>query len=101
MKTNWVINNVSEEIFKAANNELKAYGAKSQKRLRYCCADVFQTENYFILKSYATFVAAIDKTTLQGVDVLRLVYGYTATSAQHIRKFFEDYGAEVILTYRP
>lgn len=71
------------------------------KRLRYCTAVVYTTENFYILRSYNTIVAAIDRCNKRGADVLRCVYGYTATSAQHIRKFFNDYGAETVDTYRP
>ena len=62
-------------------------------RLRTCNAMVYAYENekgrVYILKSYNTIVAAIMPN---GVcyDFLRYVYGYTATSAQHISKFFKD-----------
>ena len=62
------------------------------KRLRSCSADVLETPNFFILRSYNTVVAVIDKLTGNTWDVLRMVYGYTATSAQHIAKFTADYG---------
>ena len=61
-------------------------------RLRSCQACVYETENYFVLKSYETIVAFIDKNTRQKFDILRKVYGYTSTSSQHISKFFADYG---------
>ena len=61
-------------------------------RLRNCQAVVFETRNFFVLKSYDTIVAHIDKFTGQKFDFLRYVYGYTSTSAQHISKFFRDYG---------
>ena len=62
------------------------------KRLRSCSADVLETPSFFILRSYNTVVAVIDKLTGNCYDVLRMVYGYTATSAQHITKFTNDYG---------
>ena len=62
------------------------------KRLRSCSADVLETPSFFILRSYNTVVAVIDKSTGSTWDVLRMVYGYTATSAQHIAKFSHDYG---------
>ena len=68
-------------------------------RLRSCQACVYETENFFVLKSYDTIVAFIDKNTSQKFDVLRKVYGYTSTSAQHIAKFFQDYGDFRISTY--
>ena len=61
-------------------------------RLRSCSAYVAETKDFFILKSYNTIVAFINKYTGQKFDVLRWVYGYTSTSAQHISKFFRDYG---------
>ena len=63
------------------------------KRLRSCTAWVFETEDYYILKSYETYVAVILKSADVMYDALRIVYGYTATSAQHISKFSHDYGA--------
>ena len=61
-------------------------------RLRSCSAYVAETKDFFILKSYNTIVAFINKYTGQKFDVLRWVYGYTSTSTQHICKFFRDYG---------
>ena len=61
------------------------------KRLRTCKAIVYETENYYILRSYNTVVAVIDKAFDTLYDCLRVVYGYTATSAQHIAKFDHDY----------
>lgn len=81
--------------------EMKTYGAKLIGQLRTCKASVYETKNWFILCSYSTFVAAINKNTCISYDFLRYVYGYTATSAQHIRKFFADYYADKIYTYRP
>ena len=62
------------------------------KRLRTCQAMVFEFEDCYILQSYHTIVAGIKKDTGEEFDFLRMVYGYTATSAQHIAKFFADYG---------
>ena len=64
---------------------------ESVKRLRSCSAEVITTEKYFILRSYKTTVAFIQRDTDTLYDVLRLVYGYTHTSAQHINKFEKDY----------
>lgn len=83
------------------NLEMKTYGVKRIGQLRTCKAGVYETKNWFILRSYRTFVAAINKNTGIAYDFLRDVYGYTATSAQHIRKFFADYYAYKIYTYRP
>lgn len=69
------------------------------KKLRSCQAEVLETKNYYVLRSYNTIVACIRKDNSQAYDFLRLVYGYTATSAQHIRKFIHDYGDTRIATY--
>ena len=61
-------------------------------RLRSCKAWVYETESFYLLESYRTIVAVIDKSTNDLYDALRTVYGYTATSAQHISKFRTDYG---------
>ena len=70
------------------------------KRLRSCSADVLETPSFFILRSYNTVVAVIDKCTGSTWDVLRMVHGYTATSAQHIAKFTADYGNGKRYTWR-
>ena len=70
------------------------------KRLRSCSAEVAPVMDaetgelmYYVLRSYNTIVAAIDVSNDTLYDFLRYVYGYTATSAQHISKFSKDYGA--------
>lgn len=70
------------------------------ERLRSCNACVWETKHFYILQSYATMIAAIDKESNIMFDFLRYVYGYTATSAQHIAKFAHDYGATSRYTYR-
>ena len=101
-------NITAKAIFNAAFNELDAQQKPVYHRLRTCTAWVFETENFLLLKSYDTIIAAIDKRTSFCVDVLRDVYGYTSTSAQHIAKFFSDYASSIgkwrsdliIYTYR-
>lgn len=61
------------------------------KRLRSCSAKVFTTNNYYILQSYQTIIAVIDRNTDTLYDFLRIACGYTHTSAQHIAKFGHDY----------
>ena len=70
------------------------------KRLRSCNAHVLETPDFFILRSYNTIVAVVDKDTGSTWDVLRAVYGYTNTSAQHIAKFAADYGNGRRYTWR-
>ena len=70
------------------------------KRLRTCNAAVLETPNFYILRSYNTVVAVVDKYTGSTWDVLRMVNGYTATSTQHIAKFAADYGNGKHYTWR-
>jgi hypothetical protein len=63
------------------------------KRLRSSSAWVYETTHYYILRSYGTFVAVLDKKLDILYDVLRTVYGYTSTSARHIAKFNSDYSS--------
>lgn len=56
------------------------------ERLDYCQAWTYQTRGYSFLVSYNTLVAFIDDNG-DMYDVLRLVYGYTNTSAKQISKF--------------
>ena len=56
------------------------------ERLDCCQAWLYQSKGYAYLISYNTIVAFIDDSGNM-FDVLRLVYGYTATSAKHISKF--------------
>lgn len=98
-----IINEVSMDIFEKAYNELPqiahSYMSDKQmkkagvKKLRSCNAWVWETENFYILQSYSTFIACIEKSTDTCYDVLRVVYGYTSTSSQHVTKFRQDYGA--------
>lgn len=97
-----VINKQAEQMFKSAINELGVYvlcGLKG-KRLRSCQAQVIETQNYYILQSYSTYVACISKGTGKCADVLRKVYGYTSSSAKQIAYFKSDYGAIEAFTWR-
>ena len=85
-------NIIAIEIFNNAMNEYTASGLNYKvHNLRSCNANVIETENYFILLSYFTHIAAIEKKSNICVDVLRHEYGYTSTSAQHIAKFKYDF----------
>lgn len=85
------INNKCERVWYDMLSQFVLSG--EPERLRTCKAVVFDTGNYYVLQSYATLVACIDKRTNILYDMLRNVYGYTSTSAQHISKFSKDYGA--------
>lgn len=76
--------NFFNEYFRSSS-----YG--TAKRLRNCQATVYTSDRFYVLQSYNTIVAFIDRDTDTLYDVLRFVYGYTNTSAQHIRKFEKDY----------
>lgn len=62
-----------------------------EKPFRNCKASVGYASVYIYLRSYNTVVAFIDPINKVGYDILRTEYGYTATSAQHIAKFFKEY----------
>lgn len=85
---------INEEVmkaldeFNACNDEMVSEG-----RLRSCTAQVYRKGKYYVLQSYRTIIAFIDTETDTCYDVLRYVYGFTSTSAQHIAKFRHDYGA--------
>lgn len=89
------VQRMENEIVKSAmermNEDLK--NVYDVKRLRSCSAEVLETQNFYILISYRTNIACIEKNTDTLYDYLRWVYGYTSTSAQHISKFKKDYGA--------
>ena len=87
------INEQVLEYMQSYNDWVDEYNViPSWERLRSCSAEVAQVGNWYVLRSYRTIVAIIDTQTDTLVDFLRYVYGYTATSAQHIAKFSQDYG---------
>lgn len=69
-------------------------------KLRHCKATVYTSERWYVLVSYSTIVAIIDRNTGVLYDVLRMTYGYTSTSSQHISKFSNDYSAKEKYTWR-
>lgn len=89
-----MINKICEIEFEKAMPEFKENLIR--KRLRSCTAEVYESTNYYFLKSYNTIVAFINKNNGYLYDVLRVVYGYTNTSAKHIAYFEHDY---VNITY--
>lgn len=91
---------INEQVVSLVNdfNNTNNY-ALNWRRLRSCSAEVAPIIDcetgellYCVLRSYRTIVAAIDVRTDTLYDFLRYVYGYSATSAQHIAKFDKDYG---------
>lgn len=89
------------------NEDTTSWELVRHARLRYCKACVLTYENkvtkkrVHLLQSYNTIIAAVMHDTGLALDFLRYVYGYTSTSAQHIRKFFQDYNAQEINRYYP
>lgn len=83
---------INEQIVNAYDIAIQQIDHKSGTRLRNCTAWVYETDDYYFLRSYNTIVAFICKNTDTLYDVLRYVYGFTRTSAQHIAKFRHDYG---------
>ena len=92
------INNICENIYYDVCDEVDI--TLRVFPLNKCKAFIFETENYYGLKSYDSFVAAIDKTTGDFYDFLRLSYGYTATSCLHIAKFKNKYANRIRKEYR-
>ena len=74
------------------NEEIKGTVLHHGTRLRKCQAYVYETPSFYVLRSYNTVVAIIEKSTDTCYDFSRGVYGYTHTTAQHISKFDIDYG---------
>lgn len=68
---------------------LYAVFGKGEKRHKlYCCtAEIWEYKCFLALVSYGTPIAVYDRGDSTLYDCLRIVYGYTATSAQHISKF--------------
>ena len=90
-----IINAACIREFDSAMREAKSIiHTRSWKRFRTCSAEVLNTFDYAILRSYDTIVACVNLNTGVGYDLLRCEYGYTATSAQHIAKFFNEYNVE-------
>lgn len=86
---------VNKEVLEAVdrcNEEMKHCTIGGGKQLRTCQAYVYETPSFYVLRSYNTVVAIIEKSTDTCYDFLRYVYGYTSTSVQHISKFDKDYG---------
>lgn len=94
--------NTDNVIVIGAYDDAKREGEpKYVDRLRKFNATVWETKNYYLLQSYTTCVAAIDKQSGILYDFMRYIYRYSPMSAQHISKFATDYHATQRYTYRP
>ena len=76
------------------------YKMTPKVQLNHCQAWTQYFEGFTVLWSYNTAVAVYDKSTDILYDILRGVYGYTATSAQHIAKFRNMCNPANVMTYR-
>ena len=93
------INEMCLDVYREAFDEY-LNGESNIKPFRRCTAEVCETAGYFLLRSYRTLVAVVEKSTGNCYDILRVTYGYTSTSAQHIAKFSKDYGTGKRYTWR-
>ena len=88
-----VINSIVEKELENFETEVdEQIGLKGWHKFRSCSAEYAETETYYVLCSYNTIVAIVNKKNGRCIDFLRKVYGDTATSAQHISKFFSEFG---------
>lgn len=93
------INDICLAEMDKVNADIENGGIARVSRLRTCNAKVYETANYYVLVSYSTAVAFIRKSDSTLFDVLRYVYGYTSTSAQHISKFRHDFSGYDCIAY--
>ena len=89
----------------AINNEVKlalskyqdeiseAYSMNNWKQLYNCNATTIQTENLYILKSYNTIIAFIERSSNIAFYFIDIVYSgkERTTSRQHFSKFIKQY----------
>ena len=69
-------------------HELERYnGITEQSEIKEIGRSCMKQISILLLRSYNTIVAIIHKADMQLYDFSRYVYGYTATTAQHIAKF--------------
>ena len=91
MKTRDIFCGQPEEIERFKRMYYSCLFKVEEKPFKKCKATVGRAGKYIYLRSYNTVVAFIDTEDAAGYDILRTEYGYTATSAQHISKFFDTY----------
>ena len=100
------INTACVQICELFHESVRTCPPDGVRRLRQCTAKVYRWQSgncvTYALKSYDTFVALVirDGERTACYDFLRYVYGYTATSAQHIAKFFSDYADKTAERFR-
>ena len=91
MKTRYIYYSHPLEVYRFNQCYAPILNESEEEPFRHCKATVGWIGKYIYLRSYDTVVAFINSVTGEGYDILRTEYGYTATSAQHIAKFFNDY----------
>lgn len=91
---------IEHEFF--ANNQLNLVQNPNWKQIRKCQAWYTTTDDYYILKSYNTIVAAIFKPTKVCYNFMRHSFDFTTladsnnpgfTTTQHVHKFMKEYEA--------
>lgn len=95
------INQEVLDVLKDVHICIDHFGTSTPRKLRTCNAEIRDTCGYTLLYSYGTLVAAYAPDTDTVYDFLRYVYGYTATSTQHITKFTADMHASNTMRYYP
>ena len=73
--------NIESILYEVFNN------CERIRTLYYCNAEIWEYKGFLALVSYKTPIAVYSPDNATLYDCLRIVYGYTATSAQHISKF--------------
>lgn len=99
----YILNSLGTFNAKGAQN----YANYDKIRLRHCTAYVYETEDYYVLRSYSTIVAFIVKKNGDFINFFRYVCSdelnskeYSgATTTQHIWKFRRDYQSSVNNVY--
>lgn len=91
MKTRYIYYGIAPEIRLFEQRYSRFLSDLEEEPFRHCKATFGRIGKYIYLRSYNTVVAFINTVTGEGHDILRTEYGYTATSAQHIAKFFNHY----------
>ena len=76
------------------------HGIEYRERLYHCSAEMHFVDGAIYLKSYDTIVAAFVNDESTVYDFSRLVYGYTPTTAQHVRKFANYCKALTVITWK-
>ena len=82
-------NESAKYLYKDVESLLYSAFNKGKKRCKLysCNAEIWECTGVLVLVSYGTPIALFTPIDYALYDCLRVVYGYTATSSQHISKF--------------